>query len=93
LLVVYRSNFTATRYRKRLEKRRCELLYLPPYSPDLNPIGEAFSKVKSISRKAEVRTREALVVAMGAAISEVIARDTRGFFEHCGYGLSVQPLR
>jgi transposase len=93
LLVVYRSNFTATRYRKLLEKRRCELLYLPPYSPDLNPIGEAFSKVKSISRKAEVRTREALVVARGAAISEVIARDARGFFEHCGYGLSVQPLR
>jgi transposase len=78
--------------REPIEKRRCELLYLPPYSPDLNPIEEAFSKIKSILRKAEARSREALVGAMGAAISAVTAQDTRGFFEHCGYGLWVQPL-
>ncbi len=67
-------------------------LPLPPYSPGLNLIEEAFSKVKSILRKAEARTREALVGAMGAAISAVTARDAQGFFEHCGYGLLVQPL-
>jgi transposase len=41
--------------RELIEKRRCELLYLPPYSPDLNPIDEAFSKIKSILRKAIAR--------------------------------------
>lgn len=76
-----------------IEKRRCELLYLPPYSPDLNPIEEAFSKIKGILRKAEARTREALVEAMDATISAVTARDARGFFKHCGYELSVHPLR
>ncbi len=68
-------------------------LPLPPYSPDLNPIEEAFSKIKSILRKAEARCREALVGAMGAAISAVTAWDASwGFFEHCGYALLVQPL-
>ena len=76
-----------------IEKRRCELLYLPPYSPDLNPVEETFSKVKGILRKAEARTREALVEAMDATISAVTARDARGFFKHCGYELSVHPLR
>jgi len=76
-----------------IERRRCELLYLPPYSsPDLNPIEEAFSKIEGILRKAEARTREALVGAMGVAISAVTARDAWGFFEHCGYGSMVQPL-
>ncbi len=72
-----------------IEKRRCELLYLPPYSPDLNPIEEACSKIKSILRKAEARTRDALVGAMDAAVT---TRDARDFFKHCGYGLSGQPL-
>ncbi len=60
------------------------LLYLPPYSPDFNPIEEAFSKVKGLLRKAGARSREALVEAMGAALAAVGARDARGFFEHCG---------
>ncbi len=72
------------------------LFSVPPYSPDLNPIEEAFSKVKRILRKAESRTpREALVEAIGAAISTVRAKDARGFrgfFEHCGYGMVVQSL-
>ena len=53
------------RVRELIEHKGCELLYLPPYSPDSNPIEEAFSKVKGILRKAEARTREALVEAMG----------------------------
>jgi transposase len=80
------------RVRELIEERGCELLYLPPYSPDLNPIEEAFSKVKRILRKAESRTREALVEAIGAAVSAVTAKDARGFFEHCGYGIVVQSL-
>jgi transposase len=61
------------------------LLFLPPYSPDLNPIEEAFSKIKALLRKAEARTREGLIEAMGLALSAVTARDAWGFFEHCGY--------
>jgi transposase len=48
------------RVRELIEERGCGLLYLPPYSPDLNPIEEAFSKIKSLLRKAEARSREAL---------------------------------
>ena len=58
-----------------IEERGCKLLYLPPYSPDLNPIEEAFSKVKGLLREAEVRTRKALVETIGRALSAVSARD------------------
>jgi transposase len=80
------------RIKELIEQQDCELLYLPPYSPDFNPIEEAFSKVKRVLRKAESRTREALVEAIGVAISAVTAKDVRGFFEHCGYGMPVQSL-
>ena len=75
-----------------IEGRGCELIYLPPYSPDLNPIEQAFSKVKGLLRKAEARTRESLIEAMGLALSAVSARDARGFFGHCGYRSMDQPL-
>jgi hypothetical protein len=64
-------------------------LYLPPYSPDLNPIEEALSKIKALLRRAEARHRGALVEAIGRALSAVTARDTRGFFEHRGYPTSA----
>ena len=80
------------RLRQLIEERGCELLYLPSYSPDFNPIGEAFSKTKGILRKAEARGRDALIEAIGQAISAVSARDLRGFFEHCGYRAAVQPF-
>ncbi|MCA1729832.1 MAG: IS630 family transposase [Actinobacteria bacterium] len=63
----------------------CELAYLPPYSPDYNPIEQAFAKVKGLLRKTEARTREGLVEAMGTALDAVTAKDARGFFGHCGY--------
>ena len=87
--VVAMDNLTAhkgERVRELMERRGCTLLYLPPYSPDLNPIEEAFSKIKGTLRKAEVRTREALVEAMVAAISAISTRDASAFHEHCGYG-------
>ena len=80
------------RARELIEGRGCQLLFLPPYSPDFNPIEEAFSKIKGALRKAGARTREALIEALGVAISAVTARDARGFFEHCGYHLPVQLL-
>ena len=80
------------RVRELIERRGCELVYLPPYSPDLNPIEEAFSKVKRILRKIAVRTKEALIEAMGRALGAVSARDARGFFAHCGYRIPAQQL-
>lgn len=80
------------RVRELIEGRGCQLLFLPPYSPDFNPIEEAFSKIKGALRKAGARTREALIEALGVAISAVTARDARGFFEHSGYCLPVQLL-
>jgi transposase len=86
------SSHKGERVKEIIERRGCELLYLPPYSPDLNPIEQAFSKVKGLLRKAEARTREALIEAMGQALSAVSARDARGFFGHCGYRSMDQPL-
>ncbi len=51
------------------ERRGCELLYLPPYSPDFNPIEEAFAKTEGLLRKAGARRRETLVEAMGVGRS------------------------
>jgi transposase len=93
--VVVMDNLSAhkgERIKELIERRGCQLIYLPAYSPDLNPIEEAFSKIKSLVRKAEARTREALVEAIGSALSAVTSRDTRSFFEHCGYRMPVQSL-
>ena len=80
------------RVREIVECRGCGLLYLPPYSPDFNPIEQAFSKVKGFLRRAEVRTRGALVEAMGRALDAVSVGDARGFLGHCGYRSVGQPL-
>jgi transposase len=93
--VVVMDNLSAhkgERVKELIEGRGCELVYLPPYSPDLNPIEEAFSKIKGLIRKAEARSREALLEAIGAAISALSAQDACGFFEHCGYRTAVQSL-
>ena len=76
--------------RKLVEERGCELVYLPPYSPDLNPLEEAFAKIKALLRKAGARTREALLEAMGEALDAVTASDARGYFEHRGYEATAQ---
>jgi len=75
-----------------VQARGCELMYLPPYSPDLNPIEEAFSKVKGILRKVGARTRETLIEALGVAISAITPADAHGYFEHGGYRSTVYPL-
>ena len=80
------------RVRRLIEDEGCEPLYLPPYSPDLNPIEESFSKIKRFLRKAGARTREALVEAMGKALEAVSTNDVQGFFAHCGYRTLVQQL-
>jgi transposase len=86
------SSHKGSRVRELIEECGCELLYLPPYSPDLNPIEEAFAKLKALLRKAGARTREALLEAMGRALNAVSASDARGFYEHRGYRPLAQPL-
>jgi transposase len=86
--IVVMDNLSAHRpkhIRELIEQQGCELLYLPSYSPDYNPIEEAFAKIKNLLRKTVARTKEALVEAIGVALSAVSAADVRGFFEHAGY--------
>ncbi len=80
------------RVRELVEERGCEVLFVPPYSPDMNPIEEAFSKIKGLLRKAESRTREALIEGIGRALNAVTAQDARGYFGHCGYRRVGQML-
>jgi transposase len=86
------SSHKGSRVRELVEARGCHLVYLPPYSPDLNPIEEAFAKIKALLRKARARTREALLEAMGKALDAVTTTDARGFFEHRGYRATAQLL-
>lgn len=65
-------------------------MFLLSYSPDMNPIEEAFSKIKSIVRKVGARTREALDGAIAKAMSAVTLEDVAGWFLHCGYELRDQ---
>ena len=93
--VVVMDNLSAhkgERIRELIEGKNCELVYLPPYSPDLNPIEQAFSKLKGLLRGAEARSREALIEAMGVALSAVTAQDASGFFRYCGYRSPAQLL-
>jgi transposase len=73
------------RVRELIEARSCELLYLPSYSPEYNPIEEAFAKIKHLLREASARSKKALLETMGLALSAVSAQDAQGFFEHAGY--------
>ena len=78
--------------RELIEGAGASVLFLPSYSPDFSPIEGAFSKVKNIVCKAQARTHEALVEALGAALDAVSRRDALGFFEHCGYHARDQLL-
>ena len=75
-----------------VEEQGADLVFLPSYSPDLNPIEEAFSKIKNIVRKAGGRTREALEEAICEALSAVTLEDVAGWFSHCGYRPQDQRL-
>jgi transposase len=70
-----------------IEAKGCQLLFLPGYSPDLTPIEEAFSKLKTALRRAGARTRESLQEAIGQALLTITDQDAQGWFQHCGYFL------
>lgn len=69
-----------------IESAGAIVCYLPPYSPDFNPIESMWSKVKAILRSLKARTAEALLDAIGTALRAVTASDAEGWFAHCGYG-------
>ena len=73
--------------RTAVEAVGARLLFLPPYSPDFNPIELAFAKVKARLRAAAERSPEGLVAATAAAIDAVSTTDARGFYAHCGFPL------
>ena len=62
-----------------------QVLFLPAYSPDLNPIEKMWSKIKSLLRTAEARTPADLITAIGQALAKVTSQDALGWFVSCGY--------
>lgn len=81
------------RARAAIEARGAQFWYLPPYSPDFNPIEEAFSKVKTFLRTAEPRTVEDHSTAIWAALRTITPQDAAGWFAHAGYGARRRPKR
>jgi transposase len=84
------SAHKAASIREALAARGCELLFLPPYSPDFTPIEQAFSKLKAILRRLGARTREALEEAVRLAIDAITSADATAWFTHAGYTLPAQ---
>jgi len=88
--LVIMDNLSAHKNAETLELIRsagAEPVFLPPYSPDFNPIEMMWSKVKSILRKLEARDTETLFDAIGEALSEVTQKDALGWFTRCGYSM------
>jgi len=73
-----------------LESRGAHLLYLPPYSPDFNPIEQAWSKLKQLLRGVKARVLDQLEPAIAQAIAAITPQNAQAFFRHCGY--DVQQL-
>lgn len=67
-------------------------MYIPAYSPDYNPIEEAFAKINAILRRVAARGKEALVEVMGEALSATSSDEAFGFFAHAGYSQSMGQL-
>ena len=81
------SSHRRTRTRELIRECGARVLYLPPYSPDLNPIENVFAKVKQRLRTLSCRTRDALWTAMQSVLDSITASDAINCFRHCGYTL------
>ena len=68
-----------------IRQKGAEVLFLPAYSHDLNPIEPMWSKVKNTLRRLQARTPDRLLEAIGQALAGITAQDTRNWFAHCGY--------
>ena len=87
--VVIMDNLSAHKVdgvRQAIEARGAELLYLPPYSPDLNPIEQLFAKLKALLRKTAARTVSTLWEAIGALLDSFEPDECANYFRHAGYG-------
>lgn len=73
--------------RELIEEQGARLIYLPPYSPDLNPIEKCWSKIKTYLRAVKARTYEALLEGLKQALLTVTPEDAKGWFASCGYSL------
>jgi transposase len=73
--------------RSLIEAVGAELLYLPPYSPDFNPIEQAWSKIKQQLRSAKARTLETLEAAITQALAQITIQNASAWFAHCGYAI------
>jgi transposase len=71
--------------RKLIEAAKASLIYLPPYSPDLNPIEMAFAKLKALLRKAAARSRDTLWDTIGDALGAFTPQECANYFKHAGY--------
>jgi transposase len=83
------SSHKRPRIRTLIEATGAKLQFLPPYSPDLNPIEMVFSKVKQALRSLACRTRDALWNAMQSVLDKVTASDASNCYKHCGYTLRL----
>jgi len=83
------SSHKGARIRKLIEAAGAALVFLPSYSPDLNPIEMVFSKIKHLLRSLAYRTRVALWGAMQGVLDQVTASDAANCFRHCGYTLHL----
>ncbi len=83
------SSHKRARVRELIEEQQAELKYLPPYSPDLNPIEMVFSKIKQLLRTLGARTRNVLWRSMQKVLDEVTTSDAVNCFRHAGYTLHV----
>ena len=77
----------AARVRELIERAGCRLLFLPPYSPDLNPIEPAWAKLKALLRGLGARTLGGLEAALTTLVDAITAADAAGFFRNCGYAV------
>lgn len=91
--VVVMDNLSAHKVqgvRQLIEASGAKLLYLPPYSPDFNPIEKAWSKLKQLLRAAKARTAEVLEQAVAEVLKAITVENAVAWFRHCGYGIQ-QP--
>ena len=75
--------------RQAIEAAGAQLRYLPPYSPDMNPIEQVFAKLKTLLRKTAARTQESLWQAIGALLENFPPAECAHYIRHCGYGSSA----
>jgi transposase len=83
------SSHKRQRVREMIEQAGARLVFLPPYSPDLNPIEMIFAKVKQLLRSLACRTRDALWKTMQSVLDQVTSIDALNCYKHCGYTLRM----